>query len=229
MVRTLRAELGTEHGTVQRVADQLGYGVESVRKWVRQADIDDGARARGDHGARRARIAELEQENRELRRANEILKRAAAFFAAELDRRTRGSRVHRRQPRRRRRGRARGRAHLHACCRWPRAPTTPPRPGRRRRGRMRDAVLIPQLVGAVGGQLPGLRGPQAVEGRPPGRPRRRPGPGRPADARRWASKASGAPSGSAPPRPDPVAARHPDLVQAATSPPTRRTSCGSPT
>ena len=42
MVRTLRAELGTEHGTVQRVAEQLGYGVESVRPWVRQADIDDG-------------------------------------------------------------------------------------------------------------------------------------------------------------------------------------------
>ncbi len=42
MVRALRAELGTEHGTVQRVARQLGYGVESVRTWVRQADIDDG-------------------------------------------------------------------------------------------------------------------------------------------------------------------------------------------
>ena len=42
MVRTLRAELGTEHGTVNRVARQLGYGVESVRAWVRQADIDDG-------------------------------------------------------------------------------------------------------------------------------------------------------------------------------------------
>ena len=42
MVRALRAELGTEHGTVHRVARQLGYGVESVRSWVRQADIDDG-------------------------------------------------------------------------------------------------------------------------------------------------------------------------------------------
>jgi len=42
MVRTLRSELGTEQGTVSRVARQLGYGVESVRSWVRQADIDDG-------------------------------------------------------------------------------------------------------------------------------------------------------------------------------------------
>ena len=53
MVRTLRAELGTEHGTVQRVAEQLGYGVESVRTWVRQADIDDGATAGGDDRLRR--------------------------------------------------------------------------------------------------------------------------------------------------------------------------------
>ena len=42
MVRTLRAELGTEHGAVQRVATQLGFGVESVRMWVKQADVDDG-------------------------------------------------------------------------------------------------------------------------------------------------------------------------------------------
>ena len=42
MVRTLRSELGTAQGTVQRVASQLDYGVESVRMWVKQADIDDG-------------------------------------------------------------------------------------------------------------------------------------------------------------------------------------------
>jgi len=85
MVRTLRAELGTDHGTVHRVASQLGYGTESVRLWVRQADIDDG-NAPGVSTSDNARVLELEQEVRELRRANEILKRAASFFGAELDR-----------------------------------------------------------------------------------------------------------------------------------------------
>ena len=84
LVRALRAELGADRGTVRRVADQLGFGVESVRKWVCQADIDDGAVA-GTTTADRARIGELESENRELRRANAILKSASAFFAAELD------------------------------------------------------------------------------------------------------------------------------------------------
>ncbi|MDZ7883689.1 MAG: IS3 family transposase [Mycobacterium sp.] len=79
MVRTLRAELGTSQGTVARVAHQLGYGVESVRSWVRQADIDEGLAA-GVSTAESARLKELEQENRELKRANEILKRAASFF-----------------------------------------------------------------------------------------------------------------------------------------------------
>src|SRR5690606_3440549 len=85
LVRQLRKELGTEHGTVKRVAEQLGYGVESVRKWVAQADIDGGEKP-GVTTAEAERIKALEQENRELRRANEILKRASAFFAAELDR-----------------------------------------------------------------------------------------------------------------------------------------------
>jgi transposase len=85
MVRQLRKELGTSQGTVQRVADQLGYGVESVRAWVRQADVDDGAAA-GTTTADAERIRALEQEVKELRRANSILKSASAFFAAELDR-----------------------------------------------------------------------------------------------------------------------------------------------
>jgi len=85
MVRTLREELGAEQGTVTRVAHQLGYGVESVRSWVRQADIDDG-HAPGVTSTESAKVKELEQEIRELKRANEILKRAASFFGAELDR-----------------------------------------------------------------------------------------------------------------------------------------------
>lgn len=72
-------------GTITRIATQLGIGPESLRKWVRQAEVDRGQRA-GTSTADSQRIAELERENRELRRANEILKSASAFFAAELDR-----------------------------------------------------------------------------------------------------------------------------------------------
>jgi transposase len=85
LVRQLRKELGTDHGTVQRVAEQLGYGTESVRSWVKRADIDDGVEP-GVTTVDAERMRQLEQENRELRRANEILRRASAFFAAELDR-----------------------------------------------------------------------------------------------------------------------------------------------
>ena len=85
-VRQLRKELGTEHGTIKRVADQLGIGVESLRGWVRQAEIDAGVKP-GVTSSEAARVKELEQEVRELRRANEILRRASAYFAqAELDR-----------------------------------------------------------------------------------------------------------------------------------------------
>ena len=85
LVRELRKELGTDHGTVYRVANQLGYGVESVRAWVRQADVDEGARP-GTSSDEAARVKALEQEVKELRRASSILKSASAFFAAELDR-----------------------------------------------------------------------------------------------------------------------------------------------
>jgi len=85
LVRQLRTELGTEHGTVQRVAQQLGYGTESVRAWVRQADIDAG-HVPGVSTTETQRIKSLEQEVKELRRANSILRSASAFFAAELDR-----------------------------------------------------------------------------------------------------------------------------------------------
>lgn len=85
MVRTLRAELGTDHGTVKRVAAQLGYGAESVRSWVRQAEIVEGHVA-GVSTSESARMKALEQDNRELKRAIEILKRVASYFGAELDR-----------------------------------------------------------------------------------------------------------------------------------------------
>ena len=88
MVLALREELGSSSGTVTRVANQLGYGVESVRKWVAQAEVDSGARA-GLTTAGSEELKGLRQENRELRRANEILQRAATFFGAELDRRQR--------------------------------------------------------------------------------------------------------------------------------------------
>ena len=80
LVRQLRAELGTEHGTIGRVARQLGHGEESVRNWVRQADIDDGVKP-GTTTTDAERLKALEQENRELKRANAILRSASAFFA----------------------------------------------------------------------------------------------------------------------------------------------------
>ncbi|MDQ6617806.1 MAG: transposase [Actinomycetota bacterium] len=83
------AETGEAHGVVGRIARQLGVGVETLRYWVKQADIDGGLRP-GVSSEEKRRIVELERENRELRRANEILRTASAFFAAaELDRRLR--------------------------------------------------------------------------------------------------------------------------------------------
>jgi transposase len=63
MVRSLRAETGTTTGTIRRVAEQLGYGVESVRRWVKQADIDEGA-VPGVTSEETASVKELEQEVR---------------------------------------------------------------------------------------------------------------------------------------------------------------------
>jgi transposase len=84
MVREAIAEGGESFGVVTRVARQLGIGSESLRIWVKQAEVDGGQRP-GVTTEERRRIAELERENRELRRANEILKAAASFFARELD------------------------------------------------------------------------------------------------------------------------------------------------
>lgn len=85
MVQQAIEEAGGERfGVVTRVARQLGVGTESVRKWVVDAERSAGTRP-GATTEERRRIAELERENRELRRANEILKASAAFFARELD------------------------------------------------------------------------------------------------------------------------------------------------
>ena len=72
-------------GGLNEVAEQLGVHGETVRNWVRQTEIDAGGRL-GLTTGERLRLKELERENFELRRANEILKSAAAFFGAELDR-----------------------------------------------------------------------------------------------------------------------------------------------
>ena len=87
MVLETIAERGERFGAVSRVAHQLGIGSESLRKWVHQAEIDGGQRG-GLTTEERERMKFLERENRELRRANEILKAAAAFFGAEFDRRS---------------------------------------------------------------------------------------------------------------------------------------------
>jgi len=87
MVLETASERGERFGAVTRVAGQLGIGPESLRKWVHQAEVDGGKRT-GLTSEERERMKLLERENRELRRANEILKSAAAFFGAELDRRS---------------------------------------------------------------------------------------------------------------------------------------------
>jgi transposase len=73
-------------GAIRRIADQLGIHPEALRTWVKQAETDAGARPGTTSSGDAERIAALERENRELRRANQILKSAASFFAAELDR-----------------------------------------------------------------------------------------------------------------------------------------------
>jgi transposase len=84
MVLETIEQTGERFGVITRVARQLGIGSESLRTWVAQAEVDGGRRP-GVTSEERRRITELEREVRELRRANEILKAASAFFARELD------------------------------------------------------------------------------------------------------------------------------------------------
>ncbi len=86
MVAETTPDHPTEWAAMRSVAEKLGVGsTETVRKWVRAAQVDAGARA-GVSGEEHAEIKRLKRENAELRRANEILKAASSFFAAELDR-----------------------------------------------------------------------------------------------------------------------------------------------
>ena len=87
MVFEHRGRYDTEWEAICSIAEKIGCSSETLRKWVRQAEVDTGRRG-GLTTEEKARIKELERENRELRRANEILKKASAYFAqAELDRR----------------------------------------------------------------------------------------------------------------------------------------------
>lgn len=78
-------EYPSQWKAIESIAQKLDINRETLRVWVRRAEVDGGRRP-GVTSEERARIKELERENRELRRANEILKAASAFFAAELDR-----------------------------------------------------------------------------------------------------------------------------------------------
>lgn len=88
MARELERELGPGRGAIARVAAQLGIHPEALRYWVRRDEAGHpptGPAQPAPASAEAERIAELERENRELRRANEILKLASAFFAKEMD------------------------------------------------------------------------------------------------------------------------------------------------
>ena len=84
LVLETQADYGSQWEAIVSVAEKVGVSGESLRRWVRQAEVDAGQRAGMPSGEAEA-LRELRRENRELRRANEILKAAAAFFARELD------------------------------------------------------------------------------------------------------------------------------------------------
>jgi len=79
-----QGEYPSQWAAISSIAAKCGMTAETLRKWVRSAEVEAGARA-GLSSDERERLKLLERENRELRRANEILKAASAFFARELD------------------------------------------------------------------------------------------------------------------------------------------------
>jgi transposase len=87
MVAEHREEYGSQWAAIQSIASKIGCTSESLRRWVQQAERDEGRRA-GLSTSDRERLKQLERENRELKRANEILRTASGYFAqAELNRR----------------------------------------------------------------------------------------------------------------------------------------------
>jgi transposase len=85
LVLETRDQYKTEYEAIRSISAKLDVGAESLRKWVRQAEIDTGAKP-GTTTEESAQLKALKRKNAELKRANEILKAAASFFAAELDR-----------------------------------------------------------------------------------------------------------------------------------------------
>ncbi len=88
LVLEQQREHESQWAAIVSVAGKIGCTAETLRIWVRKAEVDEGRRP-GVTSDERTRLKELERENRELRRANEILKSASLFFATELDGRTR--------------------------------------------------------------------------------------------------------------------------------------------
>ena len=87
MVLEHQGDHASQWAAIESIAGKMGCSAETLRKWVRQAESDHGVRT-GLTSSERERLKSLERENRELRRANEILRKASAYFAqAELDRR----------------------------------------------------------------------------------------------------------------------------------------------
>jgi len=157
----------SEWAAIESISAKLGMTKETLRRWVRRAQVDGGLRS-GVTTLERERIRELERENRELRRANEILRAASLFFSPGSSTRDRPSReVHCRQPR------VLGELSRSAgCCSSRRPPTTrrvPDPSGTGASGPGVDAADPADL----GGELPGLRrrqglGPATARGIPGG-------------------------------------------------------------